>query len=98
VSSDFDTALPFVQIPNLPSTDKVFKMTSGMASNLFHLNHNFLTHKCPNLSTKRHLFKHTEIYGSSAMIAYAPEVYFANLACSCMVGYLYKKESRIKIT
>ena len=31
-----------------------------MAGNLFHLNHNFLTHKCPSLSTKRHLFKHTE--------------------------------------
>ena len=47
-----------------------------MASNLFQLNPNFLTHKCPSLSTKRHLFKHTEIYGSSEMIAYAPQDIF----------------------
>ena len=32
-----------------------------MASNLFQLSHNFLTHKCPSLSTMRHLFRHTEI-------------------------------------
>ena len=51
----------FLYIPNLPFTNKVWKMTFGMASNLFHLSHNFLTHKCPILSTKRHLFKHTEI-------------------------------------
>ena len=47
-----------------------------MAGNLFHLNHNFLTHKCFSLSTKRHLFKHTEIYGPSEMIAYAPHDIF----------------------
>ena len=50
-----------------------------MASNLFQLNHNFLTHKCPSLSTKRHLFKHTEIYGPSEMIAYAPQDIFQTL-------------------
>ncbi|MBO7305311.1 MAG: hypothetical protein J6U47_01125, partial [Bacteroidales bacterium] len=32
-------------ITNLPSTDKFFKITFGMATNLFHLNRNFLTHK-----------------------------------------------------
>ena len=62
-----------------------------MAGNLFQLNHNFLTHKCPNLSTKRHLFKHTEIYGPSEMIAYAPEGYFSDLACSYTVGICKKK-------
>ena len=36
-------------------------MAFGMASNLFQLSHNFLTHKCPRLSTKRFLFKQTEI-------------------------------------
>ena len=51
-------------------------MAFGMASNLFQLNHNFLTHKCPSLFTKRHLFKHTEIYGPSEMIAYAPQDIF----------------------
>ena len=56
------------------STDKDWKMAFGMACNLFQLNPNFLTHKCP--STKRHLFKHTEIYGSSEMIAYAPQDIF----------------------
>ena len=51
-----------------------------MAGNLFQLNHNFLTHKCPGLSTKRHLFKHTEIYGPSEMIAYAPQDIFQTLS------------------
>ena len=59
-----------------------------MASNLFQLNHNFLTHKCPSLSTKRHLFKHTELYGPSEMIAYTPQDIFQSLSapirlCTC---------------
>ena len=63
-------------------------MAFGMAGNLFQLNHNFLTHKCPSLSTKRHLFKHTEIYGPSEMIAYAPQDIFQSLSapvrlCTC---------------
>ena len=36
---------------NLPFTDKFFKTTFGMATNLFHLNRNFLTHKYPSFST-----------------------------------------------
>ncbi len=73
------------------STDKDWKMAFGMASNLFQLNPNFLTHKCPSLSTKKHLFKHTEIYGQSEMIAYAPEGYFQSLSapvrlCTCKKG------------
>ena len=55
-------------------------MAFGMAGNLFHLSHNFLTHKCPSLSRKRHLFKHTEIYGPSEMIAYAPQDIFQSLS------------------
>ena len=46
------------------------------------------------MSVKRHLFKHTEIYGPSEMIAYAPEGYFSDLACSYTVGYLQKKKMR----
>ena len=51
-----------------------------MASNLFHLRHNFLTRKCPSLSMKRHFLKHTEIYVSSEMIAYAPQDIFQTLS------------------
>ncbi len=43
----------------------------------------------PSLSMKKHLFKQTEIYSSTVMIAYAPEGYFADLACSHTVGLLY---------
>ena len=62
-----------------------------MASNLFQLNHNFLTHKCPSLSTKRHLFKHTEIYGPSEMIAYAPQDIFQTLSASVRLRTCKKK-------
>lgn len=46
---------------HLPFTEKVFKMAFGMASNLFYLSNDFLTHKYPSLFAQRHLFKHTEI-------------------------------------
>ena len=77
---------PIGIVPNHPFTEKVFKMAFGMASNLFQLNHNFLTHKYPSLSTKRHLFKHTEIYGPSAMIAYAPQDILPTLPVSVRMG------------
>ena len=64
-----------------------------MASNLFQLNHNFLTHKCPSLSTKRHLFKHTEIYGPSEMIAYAPQDIFQSLSALVRLCTYKKKDS-----
>ena len=83
-----NTGCLFLYIRNLLFTDKVCKMAFGMASNLFHLNHNFLTHKCLSLSEKRHLFKHTEIYGSSEMIAYAPQDILRTLSVSiCGAGY-----------
>ena len=83
-----NTGCLFLYIRNLLFTDKVCKMAFGMASNLFHLSHNFLTHKCFSLSEKRHLFKHTEIYGSSEMIAYAPQDILRTLSVSaCGVGY-----------
>ncbi len=72
----------FISSHHVLSTYKVCKMAFGMASNLFHLNHNFLTHKCFSLSKKRHLFKHTEIYGSSEMIAYAPQDILRTLSVS----------------
>ena len=68
-----------------------------MAGNLFHLNHNFLTHKCPNLSTKRHLFKHTEIYGPSEMIAYAPQDIFQSLTMDGWFG-IYNIRVTQKVT
>ena len=75
------------------STDKDWKMAFGMASNLFQLNHNFLTHKCPSLSTKRHLFKHTEIYGPSEMIAYAPQDIFN--PCLLLYGCALVKKDEV---
>ncbi len=68
-----------------------------MAGNLFHLNHNFLTHKCPSLSTKRHLFKHTEIYGPSEMIAYAPQDIFQSLSVDERFG-IYNIRVTQKVT
>ena len=68
-----------------------------MAGNLFHLNHNFLTHKCPSLSTKRHLFKHTEIYGPSEMIAYAPQDIFQSLTMDGWFG-IYNIRVTQKVT
>ena len=62
-----------------------------MAGNLFQLNHNFLTHKCPSLSTKRHLFKHTEIYGPSEMIAYAPQDIFQTLPVPVRLCFCKKR-------
>ena len=67
-------------------------MAFGMASNLFQLNPNFLTHKCPSLSTKKHLFKHTEIYGPSEMIAYAPQDIFN--PCLLLYDYALVKKMR----
>ena len=67
-------------------------MAFGMAGNLFQLNHNSLTHKCPSLSAKRHLFKHTEIYGPSEMIAYAPQDIFQSLSAPIQLGICKKKE------
>ena len=66
-----------------------------MASNLFHLNHNFLTRKWPSLSTKSHFLKHTEIYVSSEMIAYAPQDIFQTLPVLVRLG-ICKKEILIR--
>ena len=82
----------FLYIPTLPSTDKVGTMAFGMASNLFHLRHNFLTRKCPSLSTKRHFLKHTEIYVSSEMIAYAPQDILPTMPVPVRLC-IYKKDS-----
>jgi hypothetical protein len=67
-------------------------MAFGMAGDLFQLNHNFLTHKCPSLSAKRHLFKHTEIYGPSEMIAYAPQDIFQSLPAAVQLGICKNKK------
>ena len=61
-----------------------------MASNLFHLRHNFLTRKCPSLLPTRHFLKHTEIYISSEMIAYAPQDILPNLPVLVRLG-IYEK-------
>ena len=84
----------FLYIPNLQYTGKVGKMAFGMASNLFHLRHNFLTRKCPSLSTKRHFLKHTEIYASSEMIAYAPQDILPSLPVLVRLGICNKKRFR----
>ena len=76
--------------PPFPSTDKLGKMAFGMASNLFHLRHNFLTRKCPSLLPTRHFLKHTEIYISSEMIAYAPQDILPNLPVLVRLG-IYEK-------
>ena len=84
-------SVPFLYIPNLSSTGKVWKIAFGVASNLFHLRHNFLTRKWPSLSTKSHFLKHTEIYVSSEMIAYAPQDIFQILPVPVRFG-IWKKE------
>ena len=63
-----------------------------MASNLFQLNHNFLTRKWPSLSTKSHFLKHTEIYVSSEMIAYAPQDIFQTLSVPVRLGICKKRD------
>ena len=45
----------------------------------------------PSLSMKRHLFKHTEIYGPSEMIAYAPQDIFQTLPVPVQLGICKKR-------
>ena len=73
---------PIGIVPNHPSTDKVWKIAFGMASNLFQLNHNFLTH-------------FIQTHGNLWLICndcLRPSGHFADLACSCAVVYLKKDE------
>lgn len=70
-------------------------MAFGMAGNLFHPSHNFLTHKRPNLSTKRHLFRHTEILWLIRNDCLRPSGYFSDPACPCTVVYICIKKIAI---
>ena len=72
---------PIGIVPNHPFTDKVFKMAFGMASNLFQLNHNFLTRFA---QTHRNLW----LICNDCLL---PSGYFSVLACFCKDEYLLKK-------
>ena len=70
--------LIFFQIHNSTGTGKIGKMAFGMASNLFHLRHNFLTH-------------FVQTHGNLCLICndcLRPSGHFADLACSFSVVFL----------